>query len=580
MAESFRDKLIEILVAGKLIKQKDLDKAVETQKKTGENLGKILVKQGSVTQKDLMIVMSRQLNIPPIDLSKYKIDKALMQLIPDRIAKQYTLVPVSKIGGVLTVAMADPLNIFAIDDVKMLTKFQVEPILATEDDIKDAINTYYGGSHAQEISKILEEVDITEVDEISKEEKAAKEDETVDIGEIAEESQKAPIIKVVGHILNEAMKQRASDIHIEPAEKSLRVRYRIDGTLHEAFILPKKNQNGITARIKILSRLDITETRMPQDGRFKINFEGKEIDFRVSVLPVAFGGKIVLRALDKSSLSIGLDKLGFLSGPLKTFKTALSRPYGMILVTGPTGSGKSTTLYSIINQVNTPQYNIMTLEDPVEYELPGITQIQAKPEIGLTFASGLKSVLRQSPDIVMVGEIRDGETADIAIKASLTGQLILSTLHTNDAAGAITRLIDMGVEPFLVATSLVMSSAQRLMRKICPNCKEEEDIPKNVLEKAGMKMEEFSRRGTKAFFKGKGCVKCGNSGYYGRLAILEALLLDDKVREMIMKRSSNDEIKDYAIKHLDMTTLRDNALENFANGITTFEEVLRVTSED
>jgi type IV pilus assembly protein PilB len=329
-----------------------------------------------------------------------------------------------------------------------------------------------------------------------------------------------------------------------------------------------------------MSRLDMTETRMPQDGRFKISFEGKEIDFRVSVLPTTFGGKVVLRILDKSSVSVGLDKLGFLQGPLNTFKTALSRPYGIILVTGPTGSGKSTTLYSIISQLNSPERNIITLEDPVEYETEGVTQIPARPEIGLTFATGLKSILRQSPDIIMVGEIRDFETADIAIKASLTGQLILSTLHTNDAAGAITRLIDMGVEPFLVASSLIMSSAQRLMRKICDNCKEEMEVPQDVLDRLMMHPKELKGKGANKFYKGRGCARCSDTGYYGRIAILETLLIDDPIRTMIMRKASSDQIKEYAVKEKHMLTLRDNALENCLRGITTLEEALRVTSED
>ncbi len=573
MVQSFKDKLIDVLTKGKLLKPKDLDRAVDIQKKTGGSLAKILADEGFVSQKDLMVVLSRQLDIPPIDLTKYKIDKSIVQRIPEKAAKQYCIIPISKIAKVLTIAMADPLNIFAIDDIKILTHYQIEPVIATENDIKEAINTYYGG-HTQEISKILEDVP-TDV-EVETEE----EEEKIDVSEVAEESQKAPIVKVVSLILNEAMKKRASDIHIESCEKYLRVRYRVDGSLHDALTLPKKNQNAIIARLKIMSKLDITETRLPQDGRFKISFENKEIDFRVSVLPITFGGKVVLRVLDKSSLSIGLDKLGFLPGPLSTFKTALARPYGMILVTGPTGSGKSTTLYSIVNQINKPERNIITLEDPVEYELEGITQIQARPEIGLTFANGLKSVLRQSPDVVMVGEIRDFETADIAIKASLTGQLILSTLHTNDAAGAITRLIDMGVEPFLISSSLILSSAQRLMRKICPNCKDEADIPKNVLERMGLKDSDIAKRSTKSFYKGKGCSKCNNTGYYGRLGVLEALLIDDKVRDMIMKKISSDDIKNYAISQLHMKTLRDNALENFLNGVTTLEEVLRVTSED
>jgi len=573
MAESLKEKLIDILVKGNLVKQKDLDRALDIQKKSGGSLGKILTSNGYISEKDLMVSVSRQLSIPPIDLSKYKITPAVIQLIPEKTAKKYLLIPVSKLGMVLTVAMADPLNVLAMDEVKILTNYKIDPVIATENDIKEAIANYYG-AHTQEISKLLEEMPQDDV------EVEGEEEEQIDVSEVAEESQKAPIVKVVSLILNEAMKRRASDIHIEPSEKYLRVRYRIDGTLHEALTLPKKNQNAVIARVKIMSKLDITETRMPQDGRFKISFEGKEIDFRVSVLPIQFGGKIVLRALDKSSLSLGLEKLGFLPRPLATFQTALKRPYGMILVTGPTGSGKSTTLYSIINQLNTLERNIVTLEDPVEYELGGITQIQAKPEIGLTFSNGLKSVLRQSPDIVMVGEIRDSETADIAIKASLTGQLILSTLHTNDAAGAITRLIDMGVEPFLVSTSLVLSSAQRLMRKICMNCREVIEIPKSVLDRIGLKSDELSKNNVKGFYKGRGCTKCNNTGYYGRIGILETLLLDDKVRDMVMKRVSSDDIKNYAIKELGMLTLRDNALENFVNGVTTLEEVLRVTSED
>ncbi len=574
MVESLRDRLIDILVNGKLVKEKDLKKALDIQKKSGGSLGRILVENGFISEKELMVAMSKQMNIPPIDLAKYKIDKTLLDLIAEKFARQYSLIPVSRLGRVLTVAMSDPLNLFAIDDMKILTKYQIDIALATENDIRDAINNYYG-THAQDISQILSEMPQEGV-----EVEHGETEENIDIGEMAEESKSAPIVKIVSLILNEAMKRRASDIHIEPCEKNLRIRYRIDGTLHDALTLPKKNQNAVIARIKIMSKLDITEMRLPQDGRFKINFEGKEIDFRVSVLPVTFGGKIVLRALDKTNLSFGIEKLGFLPGPLKTFRTALEQPYGMLLVTGPTGSGKSTTLYSIINQLNTFERNIVTLEDPVEYELPGITQIPARPEIGLTFASGLKSVLRQSPDIVMVGEIRDSETADIAIKASLTGQLILSTLHTNDSAGAITRLIDMGVEPFLVASSLVLASAQRLMRKICPGCKAEVEIPAQVLARVGIKTEDIVKKGIKTFYEGKGCQKCNSTGYYGRLGILEALLIDDGIRDMIIKKVPSGVIKDYAIKKLHMMTLRDNAVENFMNGITTLEEVLRVTSED
>ncbi|MFH1190548.1 MAG: ATPase, T2SS/T4P/T4SS family [Candidatus Omnitrophota bacterium] len=573
--DSFKEKLVDILINGKLITQEQLAAALDIQKNIGGSLGKILVWQGYVSQKDIVVAMSQQLSIPPINLAKYQIDKDLIDLIPERIVKQYLIMPISRIGKMLTIAMADPLNIFAIDDIKTLTNYQIQPIIATENDIKEAISTYYGAT-VENISDMLEQAEVPDVLEVEKDEG----EENINVSEVAEESKKAPIVKVVNLILNEAMKRRSSDIHIEPREKVMMVRYRVDGNLEDALTLPKKNQNAIIARLKIMSGLDITETRIPQDGRFKISFENKEIDFRVSILPVTFGGKILLRALDKSSLSIGLDKLGFLPRPLSTFKAALARPYGLILVTGPTGSGKSTTLYSIITQINTPDKNIVTLEDPVEYEVEGITQIQAKPDIGLTFASGLKSVLRQSPDIVMVGEIRDFETADISIKASLTGQLILSTLHTNDAAGAVTRLIDMGVEPFLVASSLILSSAQRLMRNICPSCKEEIEIPKNVLEKAEINIDRAAVKGGVHFYKGKGCPRCNNTGYRGRFGILEALLIDDNVRDMVMKKASSDDIKDYAIKEQHMLTLRDNATENFVSGVTTLEEVLRATAKD
>ncbi|MFZ5800474.1 MAG: GspE/PulE family protein, partial [Candidatus Omnitrophota bacterium] len=375
-------------------------------------------------------------------------------------------------------------------------------------------------------------------------------------------------------MIREALKQRASDIHIEPAEKDLRVRFRIDGNLHDILSLPKKNQNAVLARLKVMSRLDITEWRLPQDGRFKIKAGEKEIDFRVSVLPTTFGQKIVLRILDKGNLSIGLDGLGFFPETTAIFKDAIARPFGMILVTGPTGSGKSTTLYSIINQLNTVERNIITVEDPVEYELPGITQIPVNAEIGLTFASGLRSLLRQNPDIIMIGEIRDSETADIAVKAALTGQLVFSTLHTNDAAGAITRLIDMGVESFLVSSSLILACAQRLCRKICSACKEPVSVPADILRRFGL-----DKSGA-VYYHGKGCAACRNSGYRGRMGVLEVLPIDDDVREMVIKGKSSDEIKEYAIKDNGMQTLWDDAIKKFTLGMTTFEEVLRITSEE
>ncbi|MGB3112212.1 MAG: GspE/PulE family protein, partial [Candidatus Omnitrophota bacterium] len=396
----------------------------------------------------------------------------------------------------------------------------------------------------------------------------------MDVSDITK-SKTAPIVKMVNLIISEGLKQRVSDIHIEPEEKSLRVRYRVDGEMHEAFDLPKRNQNAVLARLKIMSNMDITETRVPQDGRFRIIMEGREIDFRVSSLPTTFGNKIVLRALDKGSLSVGLEALGFLPGPLADFKKALEMPFGIILVTGPTGSGKSTTLYSILNDLNIPDRNIMTVEDPVEYQVQGLTQIAAKPEIGLDFSTGLRAILRQSPDVIMVGEIRDFETADIAIKASLTGQMVLSTLHTNDAVGAITRLANMGIEPFLIASSLIMACAQRLLRKICSHCKvEDKDIPPDFLKGLGEKYPCVKE--TKKFFKGKGCSKCNNTGYLGRMGTLETLLVDDALKGMISRKESEEVIRKY-LREKGIKTLRENAMVKFCKGWTTLEEVLRIT---
>lgn len=568
--KTLTDRLLAVIREKKLIDEPKLQRALRTQKREGGTIGKILVRENIITHKDLLALLSEQLNIPPIDLSKYKIDPNIAKLVPEKLAERHTIIPMAKIGDNLTIAMADPTDIVAIDDVKTVTaniSCNLDVVIASENDIRDALVRAFGAA-PEEISELVKGAEIEDVKVV--------EEEKFDVSEITAESKRAPIIKIVSLILNEALRRRASDIHIEPTERDLRVRYRIDGILHEAQRLPKKNQNAIIVRLKIMSKLDITETRRPQDGRFKIRLGTKSIDFRVSVLPIAFGNKVVLRALDKSSLEVGLDKLGFLPGPLEAFKQALTHPFGMILLTGPTGSGKSTTLYSMINKLNIPGRNILTIEDPVEYDLEGITQVQVKPEIGLTFASGLKSMLRQSPDIVMVGEIRDFETADIAIKASLTGQIVLSTLHTNDAAGAITRLIDMGIEPFLIAASLILTGAQRLARRICTRCKEPVDIPRSVLERIGGDISKLAK--TKRFYHGKGCRHCSNTGYRGRMGILEALPIDDAVRGMITTGASIDDIKKYAFSR-NMQTLRDGALENFVNGVTTLEEVLRITTE-
>lgn len=563
------EKILNILIKAKRITLVQKQQLLSLQKQRGGSIKDLLINENLINSKELLALLSEEFKLPALDLSKYKIDPDVIKIIPERIAKQYHLICVSQIGSTITVAMSDPMNIFALDDLRVLTGKEIDPVLATESDIGRAIERAYHGETAA-ISSLLD-------GSLEGQPEAEMMDDTagqVEISAVIEESQKAPIVKVVDLMVAEALHKRSSDIHVEPSEEGLRVRYRIDGNLHDILTLPKRNQNAILARLKIMSGLDITESRLPQDGRFKIRLEGKEIDFRVSALPTTFGQKFVLRALDKSSLSMGLDSLGFFPEPMALFKQAVEKPYGMILVTGPTGSGKSTTLYSILNQLNTTERNIITVEDPVEYQIEGITQIQVKPDIGLTFAAGLRSLLRQSPDIIMIGEIRDSETADIAVRASLIGQLVFSTLHTNDAAGAITRLIDMGVEPFLVASSVVMTCAQRLSRKICNSCKEEVDIPDEILKRFDIKLTKGQ-----VFYTGKGCNHCNNTGYFGRLAALEVLMIDDKIRAMVLKKCSSDEIRDYAIKNNGMKTIWDDMVRKFKAGITSYEEVLRVASE-
>jgi len=573
MKKTLKEKIIDVLIKNKNLTREQVEEAINIQKQKGTGLDKVLVQKGLITERELLILLAKELNVPPIDLSRYKIDPDLLKIIPERIAMQHHIIPISQIGNTLTLATADPLNIFALDDIKNLTGYEVDIVMSTDSDIMKAIKKYYGKDVMKSMSEMVKELGETESDSIKI---IGEADERIEIeSSLVDESRKAPIVQVVNLTVKEAVKQRASDIHLEPTEQGLRVRYRVDGALHDVYNFPKKNQNAVLVRLKIMSRLDITEWRLPQDGRFKARYANKEIDFRVSVLPTTFGQKIVLRLLDKANLSIGLDGLGFFPESTALFKEAIAQPYGMILLTGPTGSGKSTTLYSIISQLNTAERNIITVEDPVEYEIDGITQLQVNPEIGLTFSNGLRSILRQNPDVILVGEIRDSETADIAVKASLTGQMVFSTLHTNDASGALTRLIDMGVEPFLVSSSLIMACAQRLCRKICPACKEPYDVPKKLLDKIGLKPQ----KGT-VFYHGKGCKTCLNTGYKGRMGLLEVLMIDDQIREMIVKGGTSDAIKDYAVKNKGMLTLWDDAIKKFTLGLTTLEEVLRVTSEE
>lgn len=559
----FKERLTELLVTQGILSKERLQEAFEIQKKKAVSLREVLLKEGFVDEAKLISVLSESLYIPTLNLSNYRIDASLAEVVPERMSRQYHLVPISRIGDNLTVAMADPLNIFALDDLRLFTGHRIEPVIALEKDILLAINNVY--RHKEHNVSLLEQ------------EKEAggrlSQDTVVKVDDFRDQTNAAPIVKIINLMILEALKKRASDIHVEPQEFDVRIRYRIDGELADAFRIPKSNQNAIIARLKIISGLDTTETRLPQDGRFKIKSADKEVDFRVSSLPTSFGQKMVLRILDKSSLSLGLQRLGFSSQAMSAFNEVIHKPYGMILVTGPTGSGKSTTLYSVLSQLNTPEKNIITIEDPVEYQLAGISQIQVNSEISLDFASGLRSILRQSPDVILIGEIRDGETADIAVKAALTGHLVMSTLHTNNASQVITRLVDMGVEPFLVASSLIMSSAQRLIRLICAHCKEpDNDVSRPILKSLGLSPDI-------ALFRGRGCRLCGNTGFYGRNALLEILMIDDIIKEMVVKGSSAQQIEDYAVSKLGMKTLRQEAIDKAKEGLTTLAEVVRVTAE-
>lgn len=524
-----------------------------------------LIEEKVISEDDIFLILSQEYGIPYLDLEKYRVLPENRNLLNKDLAFRYKVVPISKVGDVLTLATANPLDVVSLDDLRLATSFKrIGLILSNEDKIIKALNILYTDSKSLSFLDDSQQVGDDEVKEVSVREE-------VGLESLIKESKLPPIVRVVDMIVYEGLKGRASDIHIEPTERDLIVRYRVDGVLHHGLTLPKRNQNAIIARLKIMSSFNITEFRIPQDGRFKVKMENREIDFRVSSLPTSFGEKIVLRILDKESLAQGIKTLGFSQGPMKLFQEALSAPFGIILVTGPTGSGKSTTLYSVINQINSISKNIVTIEDPVEYQLDGITQIQVKQDIGLTFSSSLRSVLRQSPDIIMVGEIRDSDTADIAIKAALTGEFIFSTLHTNNSVGAITRLIDMGIEPFLVSSSFIASTAQRLVRKLCPKCKVQDIADKKLLERLGFDVKMADK-----LFKPKGCNYCSNTGYRGRLALLEILSFDDAIKEMVIKRTPEDELIKYAVKHRGFNSLKNDGFNKCIEGMTSLEEVLRV----
>ena len=555
-----------------------MKQALEYQKSTGGRLGNALVKLNFLTDDEVTAVLSRQYGVPSINLAYFEVDPNVIKLIPMETSTKYQILPLSRVGSSLTVAMVDPTNVFAMDDIKFMTGFNIEPVVASETAILDAIKKHYGTAEDIERKKELEEI-VSFIDEGQTEsvELEEQDEASLNLAQLEKAAEEAPVIKLVNYILTDAVKRGASDIHMEPYEKEYRVRYRIDGMLQTIMNPPNKLRDAIISRVKIMSKLDISEKRLPQDGRIMIKFKKdgkmKSLDFRVSVLPTLHGEKVVMRLLDKENLRLDMTKLGFEQESLTKFQKAILKPYGMVLVTGPTGSGKTNTLYSSISQLNKPDTNIVTAEDPVEFQLPGVNQVQMKEQIGLNFAAALRSFLRQDPNIILVGEIRDFETAEIAIKAALTGHLVLSTLHTNDAPSTISRLMNMGIEPFLVATSVHLIAAQRLARRVCSECKVQEDIAPQVLIDAGYTPEEAK---TVKVFKGQGCPTCGNRGYKGRVGLYEVLEITDELRELILVGASALEIKRKAIEQ-GMISLRRSGLLKVAAGMTTLEEVIRET---
>ena len=571
-------KLGELLLKAKLITSDQLNEALKQQKETGIRLGEALVRSGWVTEEDITETLSAQFGVPSINLAHFEIDPNVLKLVPADVARKYNILPVNKTGATLTIAMADPTNVFAMDDIKFMTGYNVEPVVAAELALQHSIDRHYGASHALELKKVMEEMSSLETQdtnlEVLEDESA---EEAIDLEKLVEEGEEAPVVRLVNIILTDAIKRGASDIHVEPYEKEYRIRYRVDGILYEVMNPPPKLKEAIASRIKILARLDIAEKRLPQDGRIKIKMKlagkVKELDYRVSVLPTLFGEKIVCRLLDKDNLMLDMTKLGFERDSLTRFEKAILRPWGMVLVTGPTGSGKTNTLYSALSRINTPETNIMTAEDPVEFNLPGINQVQMKDSIGLNFAAALRSFLRQDPNIILVGEIRDFETAEIAVKAALTGHLVLSTLHTNDAPSTINRLMNMGIEPYLVATSTVVIAAQRLIRRVCSNCKAPTEVAPQTLVSIGFTPEEAK---SVQVMKGKGCERCNSTGYKGRVACVEVLDVSDEIREMILSGASSVEIKRKGLEE-GMISLRRSGLQKIKDGLTTIEEVLRET---
>ncbi|MBU1006762.1 MAG: type II secretion system ATPase GspE [Candidatus Omnitrophica bacterium] len=551
----------QILLERSLITEEQIESIRDDSRKKGVALEKLLVRSGLVSEEDYVQAMSEVLGVPYIDLNSYLVDAGILELIPEGIARKHKVIPVFKIGDTLTVAMSDPKDVMAIDNLARKSKCEIEPVLSGEGAILNAIDQYYG------VTGSVDEV----IKGIDKEKKKTGINAELNIKELTEMAEEPPVIKLVNLIIMQAVKDGASDVHVEPEESALKVRFRVDGLLHEMFSPPKHLEPAFISRIKILSGIDISEKRKPQDGRFNIKLENRNVDMRVSTFPTIYGENIVIRILDKGAILVNLDKLGFSEEVKGQFKASIKRPHGIVLVTGPTGSGKTTTLYSALTSIDSEEKNIITIEDPVEYHLGRIRQSQINPKAGLTFASGLRSILRQDPDVIMVGEIRDKETAEIAVQAALTGHLVFSTLHTNDASGALARLMDMGIESFLISSSIVGILAQRLVRKICPKCAHSYTPSGEVLKGLGIGSKELSR--------GKGCNFCKNTGYKGRIGIFEFLVINEDIKNLIIAKASSDSIKKKAVE-LGMKTLRDDGLDKVLKGITTADEVIKATQEE
>src|SRR5881296_1357624 len=564
-------RLGDLLVADGLLTPAQLQKALGEQRGSTEKLGSILIKLGFINEEQLIGFLSRQYGVPSITLAQLEIDPAVLRLVPAPIAKKYEVIPVRKMGNSLALAMADPTNVFALDDIAFMTNLQVLPLVASQTAVRKAIDRNYE-SRTEAITSVLSDMqtDLENVEVVDGEDESGTK---VDVFELKESADEAPVVKLVNMVLVDAIQKGASDIHFETYEKVFRIRFRMDGVLHEMLSPPKRLESAILSRLKIMSNLDIAERRLPQDGRIKLRYNTREIDFRVSTLPTIFGEKAVLRILDKDALQLDLTKLGFDSWSLEKFNSVIHQPYGMVLITGPTGSGKTTTLYSAIHTINSPDVNIMTAEDPVEYNLKGVNQVQVKDEIGRTFAAALRSFLRQDPDIILVGETRDVETAQIGIRAALTGHLVLTTLHTNDCPSTVARLLDMGIPPFLVASSVLVMLAQRLGRKVCSACREPYEVDQESLLPYGHVPEGL---GKVAFYRGKGCQTCSFTGMKGRVAIYEVMPVSQEIRELILRNAPTAEIREVA-QSQGMRSLRQNALQKVLEGVTTVDEVLRVT---